>query len=53
MSCFGGSDFNVSDINGECPACGGPTVDGDAFDYCSYSPLVCDTCGSRPCDLSC
>lgn len=54
MACFGGSDdFNLNEINGVCPDCGGDTVDGNAYDYCSYSPEVCETCGSRPCDESC
>jgi len=39
--------------NGECPECGEPTVDGDSWEYCSYSPEQCKLCGSRPCDQSC
>jgi hypothetical protein len=40
-------------IDGECPECGNPTVDGEAFDVCGYSPIICDTCGCAPCDQSC
>lgn len=42
-----------SEINGECPDCGEPTVDGVAASGCNYSPIVCKTCNSSPCDLSC
>lgn len=39
---------------GECPDCGEPVnEDGEAVTGCAYSPVVCDTCGSAPCDLSC
>lgn len=41
------------EINAECPDCGEPTVDGEAPNGCHYSPVVCETCGSRPCDGSC
>lgn len=40
-------------IDGECPDCGEPTVDGEAFEICSYSPCECNTCDHRPCDDSC
>lgn len=33
------------EINGECEACGNPTVDGDPYESCSYSPEECKTCG--------
>lgn len=39
--------------NGECPECGAETVDGVAYEQCSYSQTVCEKCGSAPCDLSC
>lgn len=41
------------DINGVCPDCGEDTIDGDAYEYCSYSSCQCETCGYRPCDGSC
>jgi ribosomal protein S27E len=31
--------------NGECPDCGVQTLDGQAVDGCSYSPVECETCG--------
>ncbi len=45
-------DFHTP-VNGECPDCGEPTVDGEAAYGCTYSPKVCETCGARPCDGSC
>jgi len=50
-----GNEYRRCDsaINGECPDCGAPTVDGEAQDICRFSPLVCETCGYRPCDESC
>jgi hypothetical protein len=45
--------YNVNEIDGECPDCGEPTVDGDAFRSCSYSPVECERCNWRPCDQSC
>lgn len=41
------------EVDGECPDCGEPTVDGVAQTGCNYSPVACDTCGWRPCDWSC
>jgi hypothetical protein len=41
------------EVNGECPDCGTPTVDGMAQYGCNYSPEVCGTCGDAPCDQSC
>ncbi len=51
--CCSSSGYNYSEINGECPDCGEPTIDGDAYVNCSYSPTQCDTCGYSPCDESC
>jgi hypothetical protein len=51
--CCSASGYYYSDIDGECPHCGEPTVDGDAYENCSYSPTQCDTCGYSPCDESC
>lgn len=57
---IGPEDSNES--IGECPDCGHEAVvttyvNGEqsfAATYgCNYSPLECQTCGSRPCDLSC
>ena len=40
----------------QCPECEGD-VDEDGvtceLNDCCYSPLVCETCGYRPCDGSC
>lgn len=51
--CCEPSGFKKEEINGVCPDCGEPTVDGDAFECCGYSPVVCKTCGDAPCDGSC
>lgn len=51
--CYGKTGYTEQDINGECAECGQPTVDGNAFDRCSYSPKLCQTCGWSPCDESC
>lgn len=53
MSCFEPTGYLVDQIDGECPECGCPTVDGCAYEACGYSPTICETCGSAPCDLSC
>lgn len=45
--------FPKEDINGECPECGTPTVDGQAAVGCYYSPVECKLCGWKPCDGSC
>jgi len=50
MSCCDGW---YEEPNGVCPDCGEDTTDGDASVGCNYSPVVCDTCGSAPCDQSC
>lgn len=41
------------EIDGECPDCGAPTVDGVSAYGCKYSPIVCETCKDSPCDGSC
>ena len=51
--CCSPSGFTESDINGVCPECDEPTVDGEAYECCSYSPTECHTCGWSPCDWSC
>jgi hypothetical protein len=53
MSCCCPTGYLKSQINGECEECGQPTVDGDAYEHCGYSPTVCELCGWAPCDLSC
>ena len=52
-SCCSPSGYEPKEINGKCPACGEPTIDGDAFENCSYSPTICKECGHSPCDQSC
>ena len=41
------------EVNGICPDCGRATVDGQCVYGCNYSPVMCETCGSAPCDYSC
>ena len=53
MACFDGWDYGEDAVNGECPGCGMPTVDGRAQYGCEYSPIDCKTCGSQSCDESC
>ncbi len=53
MACFGGYDEDIKEV-GSCIHCGGPVdEDGLSTEYCSYSPVYCEVCGSRPCDESC
>jgi len=40
-------------VDGECPECGEPTIDGDAEEICNYSRTECEVCGWSPCDGSC
>ena len=51
--CAEGWYYDNSEVNGVCPECGGPTVDGEAQSGCNYSPVKCKTCGDSPCDGSC
>lgn len=51
--CCEPSGYTKEEINGVCPDCEEPTVDGYAYEKCAYSPVVCKTCGHAPCDLSC
>lgn len=57
MSCYGGDEVYDDDdmkSNGECPDCGCETWDGvSVYPACSYSPVICKTCGDQPCDQSC
>lgn len=51
--CCDGWSSTEEEINGVCPDCGEPTVDGIAAFGCNYSPCICETCGWCPCDGSC
>ena len=42
-----------SKVNGECPECGTPTVDGHAAYGCNWSPVSCECCGRAFCDDYC
>ncbi len=53
LKCCSGWEYPDEEVDGECPDCGGPTVEGEAQSGCSYSPVLCKTCGDRPCDGSC
>jgi ribosomal protein S27E len=53
MCCDGWGLEPGEEVNGECPDCGEETVDGGAAYGCNYSPILCETCGAAPCDLSC
>lgn len=57
MACYGGGevcDDDDMESNGECPDCGCETWDGvSVYPACSYSPVICKTCGDQPCDQSC
>jgi len=50
MACFGGYDEDIKEV-GSCIHCQGPVdEDGQSTDYCSYSPVQCEVCDSRPCE---
>jgi hypothetical protein len=51
--CCDGWYYDDEEVDGECPDCGTPTVDGQAQEGCNYSPVACETCGWAPCDQSC
>lgn len=51
--CCDGWSSLASEVNGECPECGMPTVNGYAAYGCGYSPVECETCGHAPCDDYC
>jgi hypothetical protein len=53
MSCCDGWSYPDSEVDGVCPDCGEPTVEGHAQSGCNYSPVICTTCGDAPCDGSC
>lgn len=46
-------NYKAEDI-AKCLDCGGDVnSDGYAMSGCNYSPVLCETCGSAPCDGSC
>jgi uncharacterized Zn finger protein len=51
--CADGWSYDDSEVDGECPDCGYPTVDGVAQSGCNWSTVQCKTCGDAPCDQSC
>ena len=51
--CADGWDYGEENVNGKCPKCEQPTVDGHAVSGCNYSPVICKVCGDAPCDQSC
>ena len=51
--CCDGWSSMLKEVNGECPECETPTVDGEAAYGCNWSPFTCTTCGYRGCDDSC
>ena len=51
--CCSNTGYSRDEIDGICPDCGEPTVDGCAYDACEYSSIECKTCGYAPCDESC
>ena len=53
MSCCAEWSYEDNEVNGVCPDCEEPTVDGEAKEGCQYSPVACETCGWAPCDGSC
>jgi len=53
MGCCDGWEYEKEEIDGTCPECGTPTVDGDAYKGCHWSPVACEVCGDAPCDQSC
>jgi len=51
--CCEPSGYTLEEINGECSDCENPTVDGEAYEQCGYSPVECNTCNWRLCNQSC
>jgi len=51
--CCDSTEYKKEQINGKCLTCGEPTVDGNAYECCGYSPDKCETCGGNSCDGSC
>ena len=42
-----------ADVNGKCPACGCPTVNGEAAYGCFFSEIICKTCKHAKCNGRC
>ena len=51
--CSDGWTSFEDEVNGECPDCGTPTVNGGAAYGCCWSQISCETCGHTECDGSC
>lgn len=51
--CCESSGYKKEEINGVCPVCGEPTVDGYAYEQCYWSLEECEVCHWAPCDGSC
>ena len=52
--CDSSEVINKDEMVIECPKCGAKIdKDGRAFFTCPFSRVVCEICGSRPCDGSC
>ncbi len=49
MICCAGIEWEEDiEISGKCEKCGAETVDGNAYESCAYSPVVCEECGYAP-----
>lgn len=53
MGCWSMREYEDKDANGKCDECESLTVDGEAIEICTYSPVLCEKCGWSPCDNSC
>ncbi len=47
------SERDLGAVDGECPDCGSPTLEGTAVFCCTYSPITCKTCEYSRCDKYC
>ena len=52
-TCWGGTTFKRSEVDGKCNKCNELTSYGNSISSCSYSRKICDECGHSPCDMSC
>ncbi len=44
--CSAAKEWGKDDVpDGVCLDCEMPTLDGEAFEACYYSPVECETCG--------
>lgn len=53
IMCSEGWYYRDEEVDGECPKCGTPTVDGEAQSGCHWSSIECEECGDAPCNGSC